>query len=77
MHNWLFEHRDIRRPVLPPGLQSLGFRARRIQQHMKGMDMLALVQADITEAAGLGIHAIADDVRQRSGDQGLGRMPTR
>ncbi len=43
--------------LMAPALVSLGFEPMRFQQVMKGMDILALVQADIKEASGLGIRS--------------------
>ncbi len=58
MHDWLFEHSGVfDDATFPPALESLGFEPVHFQQVMKEMDTLALVQADIKEAEGLGIHS--------------------
>jgi protein-disulfide isomerase/uncharacterized membrane protein len=56
MHHWLFERAGaFDAPALRQGLQSFGFDADKVIAAMSGPETLALVQADIREAIGLGL----------------------
>lgn len=58
MHYWLFERGGaFDAPALREGLQTLGFEPDKVIAAMSGPETLALVQADIKEAIGLGLRS--------------------